>query len=60
MPSVSLDMQTRGSVMASKETKKRGATGAGEETGTKKKPRTLAVEQAAFAEEFEGDLKQCL
>jgi hypothetical protein len=56
-PSVPLGMQTRGSVMASKETRKRGATGAGEETGTKKKPRTKAAEQAAFAEEFEGDFE---
>jgi hypothetical protein len=56
-PSVPLGMQTRRSVMASKETKKRGATGVGEETGTKKKPRTKADEQAAFAEEFEEDFE---
>jgi hypothetical protein len=43
--------------MASKETRKRGATGAGEETETKKKPKTKAAEQAAFAEEFEGDFE---
>jgi hypothetical protein len=46
-PSVPLDMQTRGSVMASKESKKRGNPEAGEEGGAQKKPKTRgeAIEQ---------------
>jgi hypothetical protein len=59
-PSVPLDMRTRGSVMASKENKKRGAPEAGEEVGAQKKPRTRgeAIEQQqAFKKGLEDEFE---
>jgi hypothetical protein len=59
-PSVPLDMRTRGSVMASKENKKRGAPEAGQALGAQKKPRTRgeAIEQQqAFKRGLKTSLK---
>jgi hypothetical protein len=59
-PSVPIDMQTRGSVMASKESKKRGNPEAGEEGGAQKKPKTRgeAIEQQqSFKKGFEDEFE---